>query len=162
MMLWNSLTPQLQLALIAMLPITEVNLAIPLGLTIYALPWWEVFVMSVLGNIAAASAVYLGLHAWADTVIKRVPFLNTYVESYLNRARRIFTGKYELWGVAGLILFIAVPLPFAGAWTAAAIAYVFGFPKKKSLLAISLGVILAAITIVIATLGIEFILGWFL
>jgi len=49
--------------------------------------------------------------------------------------------KYEY---LGLILFVAIPLPFTGAWTGSLIAYLFDLKFSKSLLTIFIGVIIAA------------------
>ena len=54
----------------------------------------------------------------------------------------------------GLMLFVAIPLPATGAWTGALIAALFNFPKKRSLLAITLGVLISGVIMSLASYGV--------
>jgi uncharacterized membrane protein len=65
--------------------------------------------------------------------------------------------KYEY---LGLFFFVAIPLPFTGAWTGALISYLFNLKFFKSLLIIFLGVILAAIIMILLTLYISWTLTY--
>ena len=42
-------------------------------------------------------------------------------------------------------MFVAIPLPFTGAWTGALIAYLFDLDIKRSFFTIFLGIIISAI-----------------
>jgi len=53
-----------------------------------------------------------------------------------------------------LFIFVAIPLPLTGAYTGTFISWVLGLDRKKSILAISLGVLTAGIIIYFSTLGI--------
>lgn len=59
-------------------------------------------------------------------------------------------------GYLALALFVSVPLPVTGAWTGTLVAYVLGLDRRKSTIAIELGVLIAAtiVTLVVA-LGVE-------
>ena len=50
--------------------------------------------------------------------------------------------KYEFWG---LLLFVGIPLPGTGAWTASLVSALLQLRIKKSLLAIGIGVIVCGI-----------------
>ena len=52
------------------------------------------------------------------------------------------------------MIFVAIPLPFTGAWTGALCAFVFGIPFRKALIAIAGGVIIAGLIVTLTTLGI--------
>ncbi len=158
---WTSLAPQIKIFVLAMLPIAEVRLAIPVGLTVYGQSVVTTFIFAAAGNIAAASIVFIGFHTFADTIIQKIPKIGNLLEKYLDRARRVFTGKYKHWGVVGLVLFVGIPLPMTGGWTGAAAAYVFGFEKKKSLLALMTGVLLASIVMTLGTTGVEWLINLF-
>ena len=56
------------------------------------------------------------------------------------------------------MLFVAIPLPITGAWTGALAAYLTGISFKRAVLAISLGVLIAAAIVLILTEGITSIL----
>ena len=58
--------------------------------------------------------------------------------------------KYGFWG---LVIFVGVPLPGTGAWTGALVASLLDLDKKKSFLAILLGVYMASIIMMIISFG---------
>ena len=53
----------------------------------------------------------------------------------------------------GLILFVGVPLPGTGAWTGSLIASVLDMDKKKSFIAITIGVVMASIIMMLISFG---------
>ena len=53
----------------------------------------------------------------------------------------------------GLIIFIAIPLPFTGVWTGALASYLLAFSKTKSVLAIICGVIISATIVTVICLS---------
>lgn len=57
-----------------------------------------------------------------------------------------------------LMLFVSVPLPGTGAWTGTLIAWLLGLNRLKSFIAIALGVLVAGVLILFASLG---VLGFF-
>lgn len=54
----------------------------------------------------------------------------------------------------GLLLFVLLPLPGTGAWTGALVASLFGFPRLKSMLAITLGVLGCGVIMCLASYGV--------
>ena len=54
----------------------------------------------------------------------------------------------------GLMLFVAIPLPGTGAWTGSLVAALFGLPKRQSLLAVALGVLICGAIMCLASYGI--------
>lgn len=63
-------------------------------------------------------------------------------------------GTIEKYGYAGIMLFVAVPLPGSGAWTGCLLATLLGLDKKKSFLAALAGVLIAGIIMMIFSYGI--------
>lgn len=59
--------------------------------------------------------------------------------------------KREFWG---LLLFVGIPLPGTGAWTGSLVASMIGMDKKKSLLAIFLGIVLAGVIMMLLSFGV--------
>lgn len=53
-----------------------------------------------------------------------------------------------------LMLFVALPLPGTGAWSGGLVAALFNLPKKRSLLAIGLGVLICGVIMTLASYGI--------
>jgi len=59
--------------------------------------------------------------------------------------------KYQFWGI---LLLVAIPLPGTGAWTGCLVSSVFDVPKKISILACSIGVLIASLIMWIISYGI--------
>ena len=60
------------------------------------------------------------------------------------KTRKRANDKIKKYEHLGLLVFVAIPLPFTGAWTGALIAYLFDLNFSKSLITIFIGVIIAA------------------
>ena len=89
---------------------------------------------------------------------KRIKQAESNFRNYLNegKIKKIdkFERRYSALGFVTLVLFVAVPLPGTGAWTGSILSWILGLDRKKSILAISLGVVLAGILVFAGTLGI--------
>lgn len=59
----------------------------------------------------------------------------------------------EKYGFLGLILFVGIPLPGTGAWTGSLIASVLEMDRKKSFIAIIIGVVMASIIMMALSFG---------
>ena len=64
------------------------------------------------------------------------------------------TAKISAGAFLGLMLFVAIPLPGTGAWTGSLVAALFGLPKRSSLLAVTLGVLICGVIMCLASYGI--------
>lgn len=141
--------------LTAMTPIGEIRAAIPLGLGVYKLNLYLVFIVSVLGNFAAAVAIIYILEPLSKFLMRKSRHANRFFNWLFNRTRRKYSNKFEKYSGFALTVFVGIPLPVTGAWTGALIAFVFGIPPKKAMLDILLGIIMAGIivTIIFKTIG---------
>jgi uncharacterized membrane protein len=62
----------------------------------------------------------------------------------------------EKWGWLGIAVFVAIPLPITGAWTGTIGAWVLGVSKKRTMIAVTLGVIIAGVIVTaVVIIGIE-------
>ena len=59
--------------------------------------------------------------------------------------------KYGFWG---LVIFVGIPLPGTGAWTGALVAAMLNMDRKKALAAITLGVFMASMIMMLVSFGI--------
>ena len=138
-----------------MLPIGELRVAIPVGMTVYDLPFWSAFLWSFIGNIIPIFFVIWGLDLLINKfAVHRIYFLNKFFNWLFERTRKKHTKSFERWQNLALVIFVAIPLPGTGAWTGALIAYVFGIPLKRAFPLIGLGVLIAGIIVTLITLGI--------
>lgn len=121
--------------LLSSLPVLELRAGIPAGFLLDLSPV-ETFFLAVCGNLAPILPFLLLL---------RIPLVQSLASRYLRRARRIADSIGNADSrAAALALFVGVPLPGTGAWTASLIAFVLGMPIRRSLIAITSGVIMAA------------------
>jgi len=151
----RGLSPELVVVLIAALPIVELRGAVPVGIFVFKMSWWQAVLWSVLGNIAPIIIVLLLLErivAW----LSHIPLFRRFFEWLFARARSKSASiqKYEFWGLA---TFVGIPLPGTGAWTGAVAAEVLGLSYWKSLLSIFVGVLMAATVVTfLSVLGKQF------
>jgi len=57
------------------------------------------------------------------------------------------------YGALGLILLVAIPFPATGAWTGAIAAFLLGIPVKRAFPLITIGVLIAGLVVLAASLG---------
>jgi len=135
--------------LTAALPISELRYAIPLGL-VKDLPLLKTLLLAIMGNLIPVIPL-LFLFKPISEILRRFgiskKFFDWYLKKTIRRARII--EKYE---AIGLAIFVAIPLPFTGAWTGAICASLFGLRFRYAFFAIILGVIFAAILVAILSI----------
>src|SRR4030042_6874465 len=152
---FSGLPPELATLVIAAMPIGELRAALPIGLTVYHLDFWSVFILSVFGTLTAAIVVMAVHDPLARFARKYSQPINRALEWLFERTRKKHQYKFEKYQDLTLILFVAVPLPFTGASTGALAAYVFGIPFRRAFPLIAIGVIIAAVIVTAVTLGLK-------
>jgi uncharacterized membrane protein len=74
----------------------------------------------------------------------------------VERARKKLSTGVEKWGWLGIAVFVAIPLPLTGAWTGTLGAWVLGVSRRKTMLAVVLGVVTAGVIVtMVVLLGIK-------
>jgi len=145
---------ELKVFLIAMSPIFELRGSIPMALGVFYLPVWSAFLISIVGNIVPVVFILLLLESVSSFLSERSRFFQRFFNWLFERTRRKHAGTFERWKDLALLLFVAIPAPFTGAWTGSLCAFVFGIPFKRAMPLIAGGVIVAGIIVTLATLGI--------
>lgn len=138
---------------VAASPIAELRGAIPIAIGVYDFPWYYAFLFGIIGNLLPVPFILLFLNAVAK-LVEKVPLLSKYFNWILERSRRR-GGIIERYERIGLVLFVAIPLPFTGAWTGAIAATLLGLRFRYALLSIVIGVLIAGVVVTSATM-----LGW--
>ncbi len=151
--LFKNIPPQAATFLIAMLPIAELRVSLPLALTAYKLSLWQSFLFSVLGNIVPVFFILYLIDPVSKYLMKKSKIFNHFFGWLFKRTRIKFEGNYAKYGLLELAIFVAIPLPMTGAWSGALAAFLFQIPRKQAALYIILGVIGAGIIVSILTLG---------
>ncbi|MBU3902468.1 MAG: small multi-drug export protein [Candidatus Thermoplasmatota archaeon] len=132
----------LVILLISMLPIVELRGAIPVALGAYNMNPWIVFPVAVIGNMIPVPFILL-FFGYAEKYLRKYKSFDRFFNRLFEKTRKRADMKIKRYETLGLLAFVAVPLPFTGAWTGALIAYLFGLKFWKSILTIFMGVIVA-------------------
>lgn len=148
MSLISSLPGWVHVLVVAAIPVVELRGAIPLGLHL-GLPLVETTLLAVVGNLAPMPVLYYVLLPVVG-YFKRTRLFRAAVTKYVARSERAGQRirKYGLWGLA---LFVAIPLPGTGAWTGCLVALLLGYSLRLTMLALGLGTLAAGV--VVATLA---------
>ena len=137
----------------SMIPWIESRYVIPYALWEFNWELWQVFPLAILGNMMPIPFVLL-FFKFVEKFLRRFRFWTKVMDWLFKRTRERADGKIIKYEYLGLIIFVAVPLPFTGAWTGSLIAYLFDLKFSKSLLTILLGVIISAtITVILYSTG---------
>lgn len=144
--------------LISVCPVLECRLGMFTAIVLLEMNPFVGFVISFLGNIFPIPFILLLIN-WIFEVFKKIPVLKNIVFWLEDRTlkKRDKIDKYGIWG---LLIFVAIPLPGTGGWTGALLASLLHLDKKKSFVVISLGVFIAGLIMTVLSLIVgEAVLG---
>jgi uncharacterized membrane protein len=145
---------------LTVVPLIELRGGIPL--VVIALrdsnPTWSffAFLLVTLINVILIFLIFLFLETLHYKLLK-FRFYKKNFDRYLLKIRKKskkISNKRGIWVFISLFLFVAVPLPLTGAYTGTVIAWFLDLNKKKSIMAISLGVLVAGILVFLTTKGV--------
>lgn len=149
----------LYVAFISFLPLTESRAAIPIGVALGLNPFL-VFIVSFLSNLVVFPILLFFLENLHKNFLK-IKIYNKFSVKILEKIR----GKvkpYLKWSWLGLALFVALPLPGSGVYSATLATWFFGLKRKNAFYAIFLGLLFASTTILFASIGVFEIFKHFL
>lgn len=155
---FSSVPSWLAVLIIAMLPIAELRLAIPIGILGFGMDPVYAFTLSVIGNMIPIIPLLLYLEPVSD-YLRRWKIWDRFFTWLFERTHRKHSANFEKYGSIGLAIFVGIPLPATGAWTGCAAAFVFGFRFRNALLAIFAGVLMAGMVMTLLTVGINIFNG---
>ncbi len=143
----------LHVILLSAAPGVEVRGSIPYALTFckspYAVP------LAVLVTTITGFIIYFTLEFAERRVIRRVRFLERIYDKIIFRVREKAKKYVERYGTLGLTLFVAIPLPGSGVWSGALAAYLFDFKPSQTLLALTLGNLIASTIVYLTTYAVK-------
>lgn len=135
---------------LSMLPITELRASVPIGIA-WGLTPFQAFFSALIGNIIPIPFLLLLLGPFLN-FLRRFSFLDFIVKALLERSLKN-KKTIERYGVAGLAIFVGIPLPGTGVWSGSLLSYFLTLPFQKSFLAMVLGVIIADLIVTLLSLG---------
>ena len=130
-----------------MLPIGELRLAIPIGMAVFKLHLALVFLTAVAGNLIPIFFILLAFKRASQFISEKSKTYTKLYEWWSQLTLSRHSKKVDEYGFWGLLLFVGIPLPFTGAYTGALLAVLMNFPLKRSIPAISLGVIMSGMIV---------------
>jgi uncharacterized membrane protein len=141
-------------ALFSFAPISELRGGIPFAIK-HEIPWYIAYPFCAFLNALVAPACWIFL-ATLHKLFLKMAWYQTLFDRFVERARVKLHRGVEKWGYLGVALFVAIPFPLTGAWTGTLGAWALGLRKRKTMLAVIAGVVVAgaAVTLVM-TLGIQ-------
>jgi uncharacterized membrane protein len=131
---WFSGFPkELATFLIAVIPVTELRVAIPLAYKIYGLSAFSSWLWSVLGTFFVMFLIVTILDPVANFLSYHIKFFEKFFHWLFEHTRKRTNGKMEKYGEWAVFILAATPIPLIGGMTGALAAFVFGIALKKSL-----------------------------
>ena len=154
------INPLLYAIIISFLPIAELRVGIPVAVASGTPLFWAFF-WCTLANIFVTPVAFLFLETLHKLLMK-IKFYRKIFNKVVERTRKKAQKVVDKYGAFGLAIFVAIPLPGTGAWAGSLAAWIFGLEKKKSFLAISLGVLIAGVLVTLASAGVLNGISWML
>jgi uncharacterized membrane protein len=145
--------------ILSILPISELRGGIPLAI-IYAnennIPSFFVISLMILANILAIFIAFYFLDNIHKLLLKSKVYKKVF-DSYFEKIQKKvdkFEKEFSTMGFLALTIFVAIPLPGTGAWSGCIISWILGLDRKKSILSMGLGVLIAGVLVSLGTFGI--------
>lgn len=134
----------LKIMILSMVPIIELRGAIPIGMALKLNPI-GVYLSSVIGSTLVAIPLVLAYRH----VVKFLKEKNMFLFLLRRVDNKIETSmkKMKAASFIGIILFVGIPLPTTGTWTAAAIASILRMRLIEALSGIFIGNILSGLIV---------------
>ena len=136
--------------IISLMPILECRLGMFTAIVLLEMNPFVGFAISFLGNILPIPLILLLINKIFEW-LKRVPGVRKpviWLEEHTLKKRDMID-KYGVWG---LLIFVAIPLPGTGGWTGALLASLLHLDRKKSFGVIAVGVLIAGLIISVLSL----------
>ena len=129
----------------SIVPISELRGGIPFALSKDLDPIL-VYLVCVGTNALAFPIVYLFLEK-LHPLFEKWNWYQSLFDKFVVRTRKKLENQVEKYGFWALLIFVMIPLPVTGAYTGSLAAWLFNIDKKKSFLAVLLGVMISGLIV---------------
>ena len=123
---------ELAVFLIAVIPVTELRVALPLAYKVYGLSAFWSWFYSVLGTFFTMVIVVLALDPIVRILSKDIKFFEKFFHWLFEHTRKRHGKKMEEYEEWAIFILAATPIPLIGGMTGALAAFIFNIPLKKS------------------------------
>lgn len=140
--------PTLLVILANLSPFSEQIGGIALGFALNLDPLY-ILMVSLMVNCLLFFPIYFGLKFFYKSVFYRIGLFNKYLAK-IRKKGKPYVDKY---GIIGLTLFISLPSPLTGTYTASILSWFLDLDWKRSFIAIAIGSTIGGIIILSASLS---------
>jgi len=137
--------------IVSMLPVIELRGAIPIGISLGLTPLYS-FLISYIGTMIPVPFILLLIKEIFKIMGKTKAF-HKLIKKITDRSLSKNGEKIEKYGIMGLIILVAIPLPGTGVWSGSLIASLLNLEFKKAFPAIALGNLIAGIAVLAISYG---------
>lgn len=137
--------------IISLMPILELRGGL-IAAALLGLTPLKSYIICIIGNILPVPFILLLINKILSWMRTSRHFSK--IANWLDKKVEKHKGQIEKYGYLGVILFVGIPLPGTGAWTGSLIASVLEMDKKKTFLAVCIGVVMASIIMMIVSFGV--------
>jgi len=155
---------ELTVILLSAAPISELRGAIPVALAVFNFLPAKAYWLSIFGNLLPVGPLYLGLRFGSRLLMAENRRLDQFFRKLFSYTRAHHANRFNYrpgqprfrpWLEAlTLFVFVAIPLPITGVWSAVLAAFVFGVPLSRTFFSIAAGVLAAGLIVLSISLGI--------
>lgn len=145
--------PPLAVAILAMFPVTELRASVPIAITVWHLTPWEAFFWSGTGSLVPIAITFLLFTPALDMLSRRVPRIHEILDRHLRALAAKHRDAYDRYGALFLGIFVAIPLPGPGVWSASILAVIFGIKPAYAIPSIIIGMLVGDALVVLITQG---------
>lgn len=144
---------------ISMVPLIELRGAIPVAVGMdLGLPEWLVLIIAIIGNVVPVPIIYFFARKFLEWGAKRKwkplkQFCNFCLKKGTKAGDKLLKKAGDYGTYFALFLFVAIPLPGTGAWTGTLAASILNLNFKKTVIAITAGVLVAGLIMLLVSLG---------
>jgi len=147
----TSLGKYIFIFIISLLPILELRGGL-IAASLLKMPMWYSLLVCLCANILIIPFVLFLMESILN-LLSKIKFFKRLIDWWKRKALKK-QDVIEKYGYLEIMLFVAIPLPGSGAWTGCLLAVLLGLDKKKSFFAALLGVLIAAVIMLIFSYGI--------
>ena len=143
--------PWIAVVILAMMPIVEARLAVPMAMTC-GYNAWQSFLIGFFGSSLPAPVLLLVLIPFIKWLAKTKLFRKlgeTVYEKFQKKSEAVDKNSSDFKKMLGLFIFVAIPLPGTGAWTGSLAAALMKMPIKDALFSVIGGTLIADILMAI-------------
>lgn len=142
----------IELFILSMIPIIELRAAIPLGIAMELNPLL-VYISCVLGATVVSIPLILTCRYIIDFL--KAKKVLTKLTDKIDKKIESAVEKMGNTSFIGLLLFVAIPMPSSGTWTASMIVSILKLRLRSSLLSIFLGNMVAGAIMIIVSMSLN-------